>query len=91
MLDMNFLGGLHGVAIGVMDVKSIKIFGLGPKTRVPTLPPLPGHRTAPGVGTLAHGPNPNFLIDLWLLSPMATPRNPSKLSDKISILTSPPN
>ena len=43
------------------------------------------------VGTLVGGPNPNFLIDLWLLSPMATPRNPSQLSDEISILTSPPN
>ena len=31
------LEGLHGVAIGVMDYKSIKIFELGPRTRIPTL------------------------------------------------------
>ena len=36
MLDMKFLGGLHGVAIGLTDNKSIKIFGLGPQTRVAT-------------------------------------------------------
>ena len=34
---MNFLGGLHGVAIGVLDDESIKKIVLGPETRVPTL------------------------------------------------------
>ena len=42
------------------------------------------------VGTLVRGPNPNFLIDLWFSSPMATPCNPPKLYDEISILTSSP-
>ena len=36
MLDMKFLGGLHGVAIEVTDNKSIKIFGLVPQIRVAT-------------------------------------------------------
>ena len=44
---MNSLGGLHGVAIGVMDDKSIKIFWLGPVTRVPTLPLYRGTRSDP--------------------------------------------
>ena len=47
MLDMKFLGGLHGVAIGVMDDKSIIFLGLGPKIKVPTLAPLTGHRRLP--------------------------------------------
>ena len=33
MLDMKFLGGLHGVAIGLPDNKSIKNFGGGVRQR----------------------------------------------------------
>ena len=36
MLDIKFLGSLHGVAIGITDNKSIKNFGLGSQTRVAT-------------------------------------------------------
>ena len=46
MLDMNFLGGLHEVAIGVLDDESIKKIVLGPETRVPTLSHKKGQKWA---------------------------------------------
>lgn len=47
MLDMKLLGGLHEVAIGVTDNKSIKIFGLEPQTRVATSAFLPRPQRGP--------------------------------------------
>ena len=42
MLDMKFLGGLHGVAIGVMDDKSIIFWGVGTQNKGPNPRPFTG-------------------------------------------------
>ena len=78
---LNYLSNEESHAILWSKIKILKIFRVCSQTKV---------RRVRG-GTLVWGPSPNFLIDLWLLSPMATPCNPPKHFDEISILTSPPN